>query len=383
MAPTLEVKAESQDSGLGFYHASRLNADQVAAWREFAARVPWAHYSQDPIWAAAKHDSKATRYGEPWFFWAERQGAICLTAIGTRRRLPIPRGIFWQFGKGPEFLDVGVLDEWISWFLSSVCRGAARVCMAPAMPLRSGGDDVETVLERHRFVRRRVRGSWATLLVDISRTEDQILAAFRPATQRSIKKSLRLGIEVQPEDRPSGWAAIAGLQTELGRAAPVSMLDLPAMERLSRHWLQGGAGGTVLVARYQNEPVAAALVVTYRGTAYLPIIPSSRRHRELPATHLLVWEAIRWARQQGNTTLDLEGYSLVARPGEPLWGINQFKRGFSSLDQVTKSVAVHERVFSPVAVALAGAGIRSRAWLHRHRGQGRSSEPRNGEWNLP
>ncbi len=363
MASDSKEKANSQGEALTFFCAPKLDEDQVARWHEFADRVPWAHYSQDPVWAETERDRGGMASGEPWFFWAEAQGTICLTAVGIRRRLPIPRGIFWKFDKGPTFLDAAVVDEWVSWLLPRIGRGAARVRMAPATPLDSGGDDVETILERQGLIRRRAQGGWATLLIDISGEEDEIFAGFRPATQRSIKKSLRLGIEIQPADEPEGWAAIAALQAELALPGTVSSIDEARIGRVSRDWFRGGSGGTVLVARHQGEAVAAALIVTYRGTAYLPVIPSSRRHRDLPAAHLLVWEAIRWAKQHGYTALDFEGYSLVARPGEPLWGINQFKRGFSSLDGVKKSVAVHEIVFSPTAVALAGASLRSRSWL--------------------
>ena len=61
----------------------------------------------------------------------------------------------------------------------------------------------------------------------------------------------------------------------------------------------------------------------------------------------------------GCTALDFAGYSLVAQPGDPLWGINQFKRGFAGLDELRKSVAVHELVRSPLLVAF-GAGDEGR-----------------------
>jgi lipid II:glycine glycyltransferase (peptidoglycan interpeptide bridge formation enzyme) len=109
------------------------------------------------------------------------------------------------------------------------------------------------------------------------------------------------------------------------------------------------------VARHEGEPVAAALIIAYRGTAHLSMIPSSRRHPKLPASHLLVWEAMRWAKAQGCTTFDVDGYSMMARPGDNLWGVNEFKRGFAPREQVSKCVAIHERVFSPAIVASAAA----------------------------
>ena len=305
---------------------------------------------------------------QPIFFWAERDGAICLTALGVRRRLPVPGRVFWEFKKGPTVLDSGVLDQWLGWLVGALGREVARLHVEPAVPLDEGGDDVETLLERHGFVRRRVMGTWATLLVDIGPDEEDILASFRPATQRSIRKSRRLGIEVCSEDTPEGWSVLSALETDLSRRTPVNPVDRETIAQISRHWLADASGGTILIPRRDGMPLAAALVIVYGQRAHLPMIPSSHRHRKLPASHLLVWEAMRWAKARGCTTFDLEGYSLMAQPGDSLWGVNQFKRGFAPIDQLSKSVAIHERVFSPAVVAAAQNVRRFQAWRHQRTG---------------
>jgi len=338
-----------------FYASASLDPAMVGRWREFAEGVPWAHYRQDPTWAEIERGDPEAAAPQPYFFWAERDGSLRLTAVGLRRRLPVPGRVFWEFPRGPTFQDLEVLDEWLPWLLVRLGHETARLHVSPPVPLHAAGDDAETLLERHGFVRHRTLGGWATLVVDISRAEDQILRSFRSATQRAIKKSLRLGIEVTEEDGPSGWTTLSALETELARWTPVDPVTPEEVGRISRHWLRGGAGGTVMVARHQGEPLAAALLIEHHGTAHLPLIPSSRRQRELPATHLLVWEAIRWARGHGCDALDFSGYSLVAQPGEALWGINQFKRGFADLEQLQKSVAIHELVRSPLIVASARA----------------------------
>lgn len=340
-----------------FYCAPELAERELMAWSELAGSVSWAHYRQDPAWAAAQAASQPDGPRRPHYFWAERSGRVCLTGVGVRRRLPLLRREFLEFPKGPTFSDPEAFDAWLVWIASALDGAVARLRVAPPVPLRAGGDDVETLLEKRGFRRRRILGSWATLLVDIAPGEEAILAAFRPATRRLIRKSQRLGIEVHEEDSSQGWSALAELQADLAEHAPIEAATVGDLAAISRHWLREGAGGTVLVARLDGEPLAAALLVTHRGIAHLPLMPSSRRHRELPATHLLVWEAARWARSHRCSTLDLSGYSLVAEPGDPLWGINQFKRGFASIEEVARSVAIHERAPAPL-VAVSAAAVR-------------------------
>jgi hypothetical protein len=352
---------------LGFFSATDLTDDQKAAWREFAGRVPWAHYEQDPDWAETRRGGRGKESGTPRFFWCEKDGEVCLTAIAIRRRLPVPHGVFWQFGKGPTFLDAEVLDEWLSWLVSVTRRDSARIRMAPAVPLHEGGDETETILERHGFLRRRMLGGWATLRMDLTPDESALMASFRPSTQQRIRKSGGLGVRVEPSDSHLGWATLAMLQAQLSGRAPVAVTDASDIERISRSWLRGGEGGTVLVAFHEDEPLAAALVVIHRLTGYLVMMPSSIRQKEYPTSHLLLWEAIRWAKQHGCARFDLVGYSLVARPGDPLWGVNEFKRGFASLDNVIRFVAFHELVVAPNVVRLAAVSLAFQARLARGR----------------
>jgi len=355
-------------AGLRCFVADSISSRDAERWREFAASVPWSHYFQDPTWAEIERCGGGVAARRPYYFWAERDGAVCLTALGIRRGLPVPGRAFWEFKRGPTVLDVRDLDEWLAWLIAHRTGDVARLRLQPPQPLDEGGDDVETILERYGFVRRRALGGWTTLTIDTRPDDEQVLALFRPATQRSIKKSLRLGIEVHCEDTPCGWSALVQLENELALRAPVSAVSKDEMSRISVRWLADGRGGTVLVARYGSEPLACGLVIARGDKAYLPLIPSSRQRRDLPASHLLVFEAARWARSHGCSTLDLVGYSMMARPGDALWGINQFKRGFASLDRLTRSVAIHERVFSPVVVAAASTARQAQAWKRRIRG---------------
>ena len=366
MASAYGCSSNGQSVGTRYFCAPSLDGPELTRWREFAERVPWAHYRQDPSWAEIERCDDRGAARRPYFFWAERDGSLRLTALGLRRSLPVPGRAFWEFDKGPTFHDIEGLDEWLPWLLTRLGREAARLRVAPPVALREGGDDVETVLERHGFLRNRMLGGWATLVADISPDEDQIVRAFRPATQRSIRKSLRLGIEISAQDSLSGWAALSELETELARWAPVSPVGPAEVERISRHWLKNDSGGTILVAQHEGEPLAAALVIKHRRTAHLPMIPSSRRQGELPATHLLVWEAMRWAKRHGCTAFDFSGYSLVAQPGDALWGINQFKRGFATVDAVHRSVAIHELVQWPLFAASARVIRKARSRWHRH-----------------
>jgi hypothetical protein len=349
------------------YFAPWLEDAQLRRWLGFAEEVPWAHYLQDPRWAAVEHSGHGIHARRPTFFWSERAGDICLTAIGVRRSLPVLGLAFWEFRKGPTFAEPETFDDWLAWLVPTMSRDAARLYVEPPMPLNEGGDDAETVLERHGFRRYRTMGTWSTLVVDVRRTEDDILASFRRDTRAAIRKAREHGIVVDCEDTPEGWEALCELQFEMAHRAPVGVVTIDTMACISRHWLAGGMGGTLLVARSGEAPLTAALVVKHRSTAYLRMLPSSPKRAKPSAAHLVVWEGIRWAKSRGCSSFDLDGYALMTRPDDPLSGVNQFKRGFAPLQEPLKATALHERVNSP---ALCGAVRLLQRVRRTHHGQG-------------
>jgi peptidoglycan pentaglycine glycine transferase (the first glycine) len=88
----------------------------------------------------------------------------------------------------------------------------------------------------------------------------------------------------------------------------------------------------------------------------------------LCANYLLVWEALKWAKGQGCSTYDLWGIpDEIAEAGsdgnEPpvpdrtdgLWGVYQFKRGFSK--RVVCYVGAYDYVYNPLLYRLASSRL--------------------------
>ena len=86
---------------------------------------------------------------------------------------------------------------------------------------------------------------------------------------------------------------------------------------------------------------------------------SSNEYRNLMATYLIQWAAIRWAKSQGCTRYDLWGIpdaDLTTLEAEfqqrrdGLWGVYRFKRGFGG--QVVQSIGAYDYVYSPLLYQL-------------------------------
>ena len=103
------------------------------------------------------------------------------------------------------------------------------------------------------------------------------------------------------------------------------------------------------MAEFEGEPIAGLMVFRRGEKAYYFYGASSNQHRNLMATYLIQWEAIRWAKGQGCTSYDLWGIpeadpaTLEAefqQRQDGLWGVYRFKRGFGG--QVIQTIGAYD-----------------------------------------
>ncbi|MDH5507306.1 MAG: peptidoglycan bridge formation glycyltransferase FemA/FemB family protein, partial [Anaerolineae bacterium] len=115
----------------------------------------------------------------------------------------------------------------------------------------------------------------------------------------------------------------------------------------------------ILIAEYDNQPLAALMVFAQGSRAWYLYGASNNLHRNRMPAYLLQWEAMRWARAHGCTSYDLWGVPDAAQDtleaefmqrADGLWGVYRFKRGFNG--QLVRAAAPLDLVFRPGLYAL-------------------------------
>ena len=218
-----------------------------------------------------------------------------------------PGRVFWEFDNGPTVLEPG--SRRVAGLVLGTVATRPPPRMQPALRLDETGDELETILDKHRFVRRRSAGIWSTLGVDLGR-RDEIFASFSQHTREAVRQAGAQGVDVAEEDTPRGWATLAGLDAEMAARTPVRPVDAGPSKRSAA----GAPADQVDRARGSPRGRAArcCLLIIYGSTAL--VLPSSRATRSSPRATSL-WEAIRWAKARGCAQFDLGGYSLSRETG--------------------------------------------------------------------
>ncbi|MEG6504423.1 lipid II:glycine glycyltransferase FemX [Nitratidesulfovibrio sp. 1201_IL3209] len=199
----------------------------------------------------------------------------------------------------------------------------------------------------------------SSLVVDLTGTEQDILARMKPKTRYNIGLAARKGVRVDPA-LPDMLPVFHGLygQTALRNGfAPCGYEQFLALFRTRVHALNPmGAlaptppGSTpanpicpdraeatspgrdaellFLLARHGADVLAGAIVALCGATAHFLYGASADHKRQCMAPYAMHWKAMRLARQRGCAAYDMGAVPPGLDPAHPFHGLHRFKTGF-------------------------------------------------------
>jgi len=164
-----------------------------------------------------------------------------------------------------------------------------------------------------------------TLLLDLRRSEDDLLMGMRKTTRYLVRKGREMGIEVERSRDPGAMDKFHRLMavtyqrqgfTPHSRRYLQTQFEILAPRRMAELYL----------AKYQGDVLATAIIVTYGDTA--SYVHGSSVRSEVPASHILQWEAIRQAKKADLDFYDFWGIAPTDDRRHPWYGYSLFKKGF-------------------------------------------------------
>jgi CelD/BcsL family acetyltransferase involved in cellulose biosynthesis len=160
----------------------------------------------------------------------------------------------------------------------------------------------------------------------LTRSLDELHAAFRPQTRRNIATAERAGIEVILSAESEAVREYHRLHVEL-RKRKYRLLAQPRefFDRIWKAFAPADAIRTAL-ALVDGRPVAGALYLVWQDTAYYKFGASQAEFLPLRPNDAIHWQVIQWAHGRGLRMLDW-GLSDLDQPG-----LGRYKRGWASVE---------------------------------------------------
>lgn len=243
-------------------------------------------------------------------FVLRKKGALSASAlvqidrtVGGFTVWDIPRG---PIGEGREELLQAILEQ------ARTAKALALFC-SPPLPLQGSGLNPSPRHEQPE----------ATRIIDLTRSEEDILAQMKPKGRYNISVARKHAVEV---DRSDDITAFHALQKETGQRDAFS----PPPRKNIEAFLKNLPGSFLLLASVQDnrEPIAGLLGIVWGSQGIYYYGASSYASRALMAPYALQWEAMNLCKAQGALTYDLLG---IAPPGSTshAWsGVSAFKEKF-------------------------------------------------------
>src|SRR3989344_1001672 len=168
-------------------------------------------------------------------------------------------------------------------------------------------------------------------LIDLTHSEDQLLAAMQPKTRYNIKVAQRYGVEVRESTDEIDFDIYLKLYFETTKRQKY-FGHTPEYHKLVWETLMPAGMTRVLIARYRGKPLVAWMLLNFKDTLYYPYGGSSLEHKEVMASNLIAWEAMRLGKKMKLKVFDMWGaLSPKATEKDPWYGFHRFKAGYGPL----------------------------------------------------
>lgn len=318
-------------------------------FNDFIARFESGDLMQSFEWG----DLKAKSGWKPVRLIAEDSGSITAAASLLKRSIPRVGKCIMYASRGP------VLDthnaELVSGFfkyITQVARAHNAILVKIDPPIILEDTVSEANIRSAGFIPVALKGFGGTqpkcvMQLDLKdRTEEDLLASFKPKWRYNIRLAEKKGVTVNMDCSRADLPVFYKLLKETGKRDGFLVRNLKYYEDMWDALVPAGYMKLVLTY-YEGQPVAGAIAYLFGDKAMYTYGASSNEHRNVMPNHLMQWTMIRWAREQGCKWYDFRGVSPRKGDGsdDHLTGLNRFKDGFSP--RFVEYIGEYDLVLSP------------------------------------
>jgi lipid II:glycine glycyltransferase (peptidoglycan interpeptide bridge formation enzyme) len=322
-------------------------------WDTFVAAQPRAHVLQQSAWGTLKN-----AYGWGVARTAVQQDNQIVAGVQLLfRPLPLRLGTMAYLAMGPYMLDSG-LKPTVQNALARAIDDSARQHRAAFLKWEPGiylVDEPQPDLNGFRQSPQTVQPP-RTVLIDISGSDETIMARMNQGTRRKIRQSQKNAIRYfagarADVDTFNAMMQTTGSRNEFG-------VHEPAYYQKAYDLFVPQGDAALILAEHEGDALAGVMVFAKGKTAWYLYGASSNVKRNLMAAYGVQWAAIQWAKARGCVWYDMWGIpdedeaALEAQfeaRSDGLWGVYGFKRGWGG--QVVRSLGAWDKVYNPLVYA--------------------------------
>lgn len=181
-----------------------------------------------------------------------------------------------------------------------------------------------------------------TVIIDLTKSEEELLANMRRQTRYEVRRSGKLGITVTKSRSEEIFREFHKIQVETAKRqnfVPPNLKTLMAEKE--------ALNSEIYVAKTpEDEAIAYGLIIKDGKEAEYYEAASTPLNRKLPGAYALLWQAMRDLKAEGYERFNLWGIAPAGQPNHRYAGVTTFKTGFGG--EIVEYVPAHDMVISKV-----------------------------------
>jgi len=174
------------------------------------------------------------------------------------------------------------------------------------------------------------RRSW---VLDIHPDIDHLFANFKTTWRQNVRVAERKGVIIREAQSDADFNAYYSLMEVTSKRDNFLLLSKDYHREILRLFAEKN-DAVLYLAEHEGEAIAAKILIRFGDWCWDLYGASSNNKRNLKPTYLLQYRCFQWAKARGCSYFDFRAIPEVLEPGEEMWGVYEFKKGFAGFSRL-------------------------------------------------
>lgn len=189
--------------------------------------------------------------------------------------------------------------------------------------------------DEHSFIQPR-----RNAIIDINKSEDDVLAGFHSKTRYNIRLSYRKGVTTRISQSDEDLNTFFEETKVMAERNGITYRPKEYFKRLIDNY-----DAKIFLSDYEGTPLSSAILIMYKDYAWYMYGASNNIHRNFMPNYQMQWEMIKYAKEHGATRYDFGGIFKLDDED----GLYRFKRGFLNEEDFTEFIGEFDLVLDEEA----------------------------------
>jgi len=272
------------------------------------------HVLQSGLWEKFKND-----YGTP----AIRVGKI----LYTKHKIPFSNYYYGYCARvNPFDIDFEALEKSLK---ENNCV-AVHFDVPNVTKDDENAEKAEEILKKRCVRSRREEFAKGNFLLDLTKSEEELLAGMHRKHRYNIGLAQRRGVTVRESTNDADFDIFYDLYAETAKRQKFFGRSKTYLGKVWKIFREENSS-FLLIAEHEGEPLSAWMLLTYEKVLYYPYGGSTERDKNLQSSCLLGWEAIKFGKKMGCELFDMWGAAEdMSNKSDQYYGFSVFKQKFGA-----------------------------------------------------